>query len=433
MKSAYRLLIMVGIVLPMLFLMGRAQALTIEISQGVDSALPIAIVPFAWTVASKPPQDVASIVSNDLTRSGQFKVLPENQLLGRPSEGAEVDFTAWRGLGIENLLVGQLQSEGAGNYVVQFQLFDVYAGKQLIGYSFPAKRSQLRSIAHHISDLVYEKLTGDKGAFNTRIAYVTSQKAKDSNYKLMVADADGYGAKVILQSDQPLMSPSWSPDGQRLAYVSFENNRSSIWVQEVLTGKRRSVASFKGINGAPSWSPDGKKLALTLSRDGDPEIYLLSLASGAMKRVTDNPAIDTEPVWAPDGQSLLFTSDRSGRPQIYQVPAKGGRAERLTFDGSYNARARFSPDGQKITMVHGLKGKYRIAILDLESGLMNMLTDGSLDESPSFSPNGAMIIYATKYGSRDVLAAVSTDGNVRQRLVLQKGDVREPAWSPYEK
>lgn len=404
--------------------------MTIEISEYTASARPIAVVPFAWTQPDKPPQDIAWIVAGDLTRSGMFKPLADADLVSKPTEAAQVNFRDWRLIGVENIVIGKLLPDGPGKYIVQFQLFDVFSGEQLAGYSFPAKTAELRGVAHHISDLVFEKLTGLRGAFNTRIAYITSGKDNRAEHKLVVADADGYNPKVVLQSDQPLMSPSWSPDGNRLAYVSFEGGKPSIWVQNVVSGKRNKVSAHKGINGAPSWSPDGSRLAVTLSKDGDPEIYILDVSSGRLTRLTNNAAIDTEAVWAPDGQSLVFTSDRSGRPQLYRVPVTGGSAKRITFDGDYNARACYAPDGKRLAMVNGDDGKYRIAVFDLENDLLRVLTDGSLDESPSFAPNGAMIIYASKYGRRDVLAAVSVDGAVRQRLVLQEGDVREPAWSP---
>ncbi|MCB1733764.1 MAG: Tol-Pal system beta propeller repeat protein TolB [Gammaproteobacteria bacterium] len=407
--------------------------MTIEISEYTASARPIAVVPFAWSQPDKPPQDIAWIVAGDLTRSGLFKPLSDADLVSRPTESAQINFRDWRLLGVENIVIGKLMPDGPGKYIVQFQLFDVFSGEQLLGYSFPAQTADLRGVAHHISDLVFEKLTGLRGAFNTRIAYITSGKGKGADHSLVVADADGYNPKVVLQSDQPLMSPSWSPDGNSLAYVSFEGRKPSVWIQDVVTGKRRKVAGHKGINGAPSWSPDGSRLALTLSKDGDPEIYVLDVNSGRLTRLTNNAGIDTEAVWAPDGQSLVFTSDRSGRPQLYRVAVTGGTAKRITFDGEYNAGASYSPDGKRLAMVNGDDGKYRIAVLDLENDLMRVLTEGSLDESPSFAPNGAMIIYASKYGRRDVLAAVSVDGAVRQRLVLQEGDVREPAWSPLGK
>ncbi len=407
-------------------------ALTIEITQGMEGAMPIAIIPFGWTgSAAAAPENIAAIISSDLSRSGRFAPLPDRDLVANPTTAEQVQFHNWRMLNVDNLVVGQLKETGAGGYTIQFQLFDVFRGKQLIGYSFPVSHADLRRVAHHISDLIYEKLTGEPGAFNTRIAYVTTANTgAQKSYTLLIADSDGYNAQTILRSNQPLMSPAWSADGKRIAYVSFENETAEIYTQDVASSERRKLAAFKGINGAPAWSPDGRRLALTLSRDGNPEIYSMDLASRALRRLTTNAAIDTEPVWSPDGRSIVFTSDRGGAPQLYRIAASGGRAERLTFEGKYNAGADFSPDGRKLAMVHGKSGAYRIAVLDLETGLLRVLTDGQLDESPSFSPNGSMIIYATGTGNREVLAAVSVDGRFRQRLSLQAGNVREPAWSP---
>ncbi|MDH3560675.1 MAG: Tol-Pal system beta propeller repeat protein TolB [Gammaproteobacteria bacterium] len=407
-------------------------ALTIEITQGMEGAMPIAVVPFGWTgSAAAAPENIAAIISSDLSRSGRFEPLPDRDLVAHPTNAEQVQFHNWRMLNVDNLVIGQVTETGAGGYNIQFQLFDVYRGKQLIGQSFPTSHADLRRAAHHISDLIYKELTGEPGAFNTRIAYVTTaDRGAQKSYTLLVADSDGYNPQTILHSSQPLMSPAWSSDGKRVAYVSFENKTAEIYIQDVASSTRRKLASFKGINGAPAWSPDGRRLALTLSRDGNPEIYTMDLASLALKRLTSNAAIDTEPAWSPDSRSLVFTSDRGGSPQLYRIAASGGQAQRLTFEGKYNAGADFSPDGRKLAMVHAEGGAYRIAVLDLDTSLLRVLTDGQQDESPSFSPNGSMIIYATGTGNREVLAAVSVDGRFRQRLSLQAGNVREPAWSP---
>ena len=410
-------------------------ALTIEITQGVEGAIPIAVVPFGWNgTGGAAPENIAAIISSDLSRSGRFDPLPDHDLVSHPTEAAEVQYHNWRILNVDDLVIGKISETGPQQYTVQFELFDIIRGTRLIGYSFPAGRNDLRRVAHHISDLIYEQLTGEKGAFNTQIVYVMTTKSGGSKvYTLLVADSDGYSPQTILRSAQPLMSPAWSADGKQVAYVTFENKKAEIYTQDIATGTRRKIASFNGINGAPSWSPDGRRLALTLSQDGNPEIYTMDVGTRTLKRLTTNSAIDTEPVWAPDGKSIVFTSDRGGSPQLYQVAAWGGTAKRLTFDGKYNAGADFSPDGRKLAMVHGEQGAYRIAVLDLDTGLLRVLTDGRLDESPSFSPNGNMIIYATDAGNRGVLAAVSVDGRFRQRLSLQAGDVREPVWSPFDR
>jgi TolB protein len=407
--------------------------LTIEITEGVDGALPIAVVPFSWQGSGAPPEDVAAVISADLQRSGRFKSLPREDMLSRPASVNGIEFKDWRALGIENLVIGQIQSQGAGGYQIQFQLLDVFRGEQLTGYTIPTTAPNLRTTAHRIADLIYEKLLGVPGAFATRVAYITSTKEADgkSEIKLKVADADGYNSETIVTSYDPLMSPAWSPDGKRIAYVSFQEGQPAVYVQGVYTGTRNKVTSFKGINGAPAWSPDGRKLAMTLSKDGNPDIFVYDLTTRKVKAITRHYAIDTEPSWSPDGRSIVFTSDRGGRPQIYRVSAHGGKAERVTFQNNYNARASYSPDGNLLTLVTREEGKYRIAVQDLKSGVMQVLSDGALDESPSFAPNGSMIIYASKSGRRGVLAAVSVDGRVKQRLALQEGNVREPVWSPF--
>jgi TolB protein len=415
-------------------LLARA-ALTIEITQGIDGAVPIAVVPFGVSDNRySPPQDVSAIIAADLARSGRFAPVPEKNLIARPVTVDQVRFQDWRTLGVENLVIGQVEPAGADQYRIQFRLFDVFRGRQITGYSLPATADRLRYVAHRISDIIYEALTGEPGAFATRIAYVISETLNGKKtYKLQLADSDGYNPKMLLSSGQPLMSPAWSPDGRQLAYVSFEKRRAAVFIQDIGTGKREELSAFAGINGAPAWSPDGRSMAVTLSRDGNPEIYSMRLSDHKLKRLTVGAAIDTEPVWSPDGKSIVFTSDRGGSPQLYRMPVQGGRAQRITFEGNYNASADFSPDGKTLTMVHGDSGSYRIATLNLDSGLLRVLSDGRLDESPSFAPNGSMIIYATEAGHRGVLAAVSSDGRFRQRFSLQEGNVREPVWSPFEK
>jgi len=414
---------------------GNAQAiLTIKITQGAEKALPIAVVPFR--AASQLPVDVADVVAADLARSGRFAPMPAADMPSRPAEFSEVGFQDWRLLGMENLVIGKLTPTPAGDYEVEFRLVDVYKATQIAGYKITSTAGNLRLTAHQIADIVYEQLTGEKGAFATRIAYVTvrQQGAGQKLYTMQIADADGYNPQTLLESPQPVMSPAWSPDGRKLAYVSFEGRNSAIYVQDVYTGERKSVASGAGINSAPAWSPDGARLALTRSRDGNPEIYVLHLSTGLFQRLTDDPSIDTEPVFSPDGSRIAFTSDRGGGPQIYEVEVANPAPKRITFSqGDYNARPRYSPDGSRMAMVNGGSGGYRIAVLNLRDGSFEVLTNSTLDESPSFAPNGSMIIYATVGAGGTELAATSIDGRVQQRLALQEGEVREPAWGPFRK
>lgn len=424
------------VALLMFFVPWPAHALlTIEITGGSEAALPIAIVPFG-NEGFAPPEDISSIISNDLKSSGRFAPLKQSELISQPHEGQQINFADWRLLRSEGLLIGKVSSQDGENYQVQFQLYDVYKSQQLVGKRYNVPASGMRTLAHQIADVVYETLTGEKGVFSTRLAFVTEIKNADGSkrYALQISDADGANPRTVLQSRQPIMSPSWSPDGDRLAYVTFENAKSEIYVQELSTGKRQSVASFRGLNSAPAWSPDGKKLAVTLSKNGNPEIYILELSTGKLSRVTHNSqAIDTEAVWMPNGREILFTSDRGGRPQIYKVNADGGRAERVTFEGNYNASADISPDGRMMTMVHGVNGGFHIAVQDLETGAVQVLTETRADESPSFAPNGRMILYATEQKGRGILAAVSVDGQIKQRLGESGSAVREPAWSPFKK
>lgn len=401
--------------------------LTIEITEGIESALPVAVVPFASAGA---PVDISAVVNADLERSGYFKMMAEQSMSSRPSSAQEVNFQEWQSLGQNYLVVGRVNN-GGGQYNVQFQLLDVFKGGQLLGYKMASSAGDLRRTAHHISDLIFEKLTGKKGVFSGRIAYITtSRQGGQSNHKLQVADADGFNPQTIASSIEPLMSPSWSPDGKKMAYVSFERKSAAIYIQTLATGQRERVAEFPGINGAPAWSPDGSRLALTLSKDGNPDIFVLNLASRSLLKLTKNYAIDTEPAWSPDGGSIVFTSDRGGKPQLYLVSSQGGQEKRLTFSGDYNARGSFSPDGKNLVMVHGNGGDYRIAVMDMASRSINVLTGGRSDESPSFAPNGSMILYASKNGSTGFLSAVSIDGKMQQKLVFNSGEVREPAWSP---
>jgi TolB protein len=408
-------------------------ALTIEITEGTEGALPIAVVPFDTSkVASKLSADIAQIVTNDLNRSGVLKVLSRKALPAEPHYSHQVKYPTWRAAEQDYLVVGRVIEQSAGQYEIQFQLLDVLKQKQLIGYSIQAKKRKLRSSAHEISDLIYQKLTGIRGAFNTRIAYIRAQRNQGRKYILQVADTDGFNAQTVLESDEPLMSPSWSPDGESLAYVSFENRRPEIFIQHLSTAKRSKISGFKGINSAPNWSPNGKSLALVLSKDGGPDIYLMNVSTKRLTRLTRHRGIDTEPVWSDNGQSIIFTSDRSGSPQIYKVAATGGKPQRITFEGRYNSAASVSPDGKYIVLVHGEAGQYKIAQMELDTGNLTVLTDGSQDESPSFAPNGKMVLYASTQGDNGVLYAVSVDGRGKHKLSDQTGDIREPVWGPYK-
>ncbi len=409
-------------------------AISIEITEGVEGAIPVSVVKFE--TKDLPVQlktDIASIITNNLNRSGVFKVLGSDKYPNSPHYSKDVNYNKWRAIGQEYLVVGRVLSKTAGVLDVQFQLLDVLKQKQLLGYSFPVRLRNARATAHEISDLIYQKITGIRGAFNTRIAYISAKKGKTSKYVLQVADTDGFNPQTVLESDEPLMSPSWSPDGSSLAYVSFENKRPEIFIQHLASARRSKVTGFKGINGAPNWSPDGKKLALVLSKDKSADIYIMNVATKKLTRLTKHRSIDTEPVWTADGASLIFTSDRSGSPQLYEMSVKGGKPKRITFEGRYNTAADLSPDGKNIVMVYGGGGSYKIAQLERESGNITLLTSNNLDESPSFSPNGRMVLYASTQGNKGVLYMVSLDGQSRHKLSDQAGDIREPVWGPYKK
>lgn len=413
----------------------QQQGLEIDIVGGHASALPIAVVPMPYQGAATAPEtDVAAIIRANLDRSGQFRTLPERDIVERPTRGTEVQYPTWRMLRQDYLVVGRVLDAAGGGYRVEYELFDVARQERVLGMAMTARASAMRDVAHQISDAIYEAILDVPGAFWTRIAYITQTGAgENARYALIVADSDGHNPQTVVRSNEPLLSPSWSPDGNRLAYVSFERGNSAIYIQDIATGSRELVSSFRGINASPEFSPDGSRLALTLSRSGNPEIYVMDLASKALTRLTNHFAIDTSPAWSPDGRTVYFTSDRGGRPQVYQVPASGGGESRVTFQGSYNSDPSVSYDGEKIAVAQGAGNVYRIAVLDRSLGTprWSTLSPGSLDESPSFAPNASMILYAAREGRRGVLYAVSSDGRVRQRLVLADGDVREPAWGPF--
>lgn len=425
--------------------------LNLELTQGVTGATPIAIVPFSGQssdLTAASPNNVAAVITNDLAHSGQFTPLPVSQMPQQPDNAAAVNLTTWQQVNMNDVVVGKVAALGNDRYRVTFQLLNVFATPNskgnatsrlawqnavLLQKTFTVPGSQLRSLAHHISDLIYQQLTGVPGIFSTKIAYVlvNSQGGNRRVYSLVVSDADGYQPKSLLISHQPIMSPAWSPNGKTLAYVSFESGYPAIYIQTLATGQRQQVTHYPGINGAPAFSPDGKKLALVLTLTGYPKIYVLTLASHHLVRITNGWSIDTEPSWSPDGKSLLFTSNRGGGPQIYQINLATRQIQRLTFDGDYNTTASFTPDGQNIIVLHREEGLYNIALENLASGRLNLLTQSGNDQSPSVAPNGKMVVYAARNAGQEILGMVSTDSRIKLLLPSRDGMVREPAWSPF--
>jgi TolB protein len=415
---------------------GAASAqLDIVVTRGVTRPLPMAIVPFGWSGAPPAAFDLAAVVSADLASSGRFAPIPVEDMVSRPTTPAQVNYTDWRLLKVDYVVVGTLTEDSPDRFTAVFQLMDVTRGEQVLGFRLNAGRADLRATAHRIADMIFERLVGVPGVFGTQIAYVSEEKRPDGSkrFRLIVSDADGENAKIIADSPQPIMSPAWSPDARRLAYVSFEGDVSQVFVQTLRTGTRERVSARAGVNSSPSFSPDGRLLSLTLSRDqGNLDVFTLDLATQVLRQLTTDAAIDTEATWSPDGRQVYFTSDRAGGPQIYRVGAEpGARAERVTYEGIYNARPRISPDGKQIAVVYGQNNTYRIGVVDTANGVLQLLTNGRLDESPSFAPNGAQIIYATRDRGRGVLASVTTDGRIQQEIASVAGDVREPVWGPY--
>jgi TolB protein len=432
--------------------------LNIEITQGIMGAVPIAVMPFTHmtgpTMQAKPDLVMSQLLAQDLQSSGRFRPISDSEIPNTLDRNA---IEQWRQLGVENVVVGSVQALGGDRYNVAFELWDVFKvpdvppsmqleyGQLMAVKARPAhilaakkysniREADCRALGHHISDVIYETLTGNRGAFSTRIAYISVQTTAKgaSEFVLEVADADGHGAQAVVRSKEPIMSPTWSPDGKQLAFVSFENKRSEIYAVELQSGKRRLLTHFPGINGAPSWSPNGRQLALVLSKDGSPKIYTLDLATHQLQQITQGHSIDTEPSWDPSGQSLFFTSNRGGRPQIYRVQLKDRKIERITYEGHYNARAMPTPDGQRIVMVHRqATGGLKIATQDLNSHRFKILTNAQFDESPSLSPNGTMVVYATTRGEKRALGLVTIDGRGHLRLPAQSGNVQEPSWSPF--
>lgn len=433
MKKVFQLLL-INCVLLFSSWVSAESDLAIEITKGIDEPTPVAVVPFAWDGNSALKEDVAKIVSADLGRTGIFKMMSPQNMLSFPSKEDQVYFRDWRVSKTEFLVIGrQIAAEGR-QIKVEFELYDVLKEQRLLLERVSGTQDNLRDVAHYISDMIYQKLTGIRGAFSTRIVYVTAKQLGQGkvNYRLKMADSDGARPVTIRQQSEPLMSPAWSRDGTKLAYVSFESGKPAIYIQYLATGKREKVQSFRGLNGAPSWSPNGNKLAIVLSKDGNPEVYVLDLNSRSLSRITHHYGIDTEPSWSPDGQSLIFTSDRGGQPQIYRIHLPTRQLERVTFEGNYNSRGRLTHDGRFLAMVHrGIDNVFHIAVQDLKTGRLDVLTDTFLDESPTIAPNGSIILYATQKGVKGVLGGVTLDGNVRFILPASSGDVREPAWSPY--
>jgi TolB protein len=401
--------------------------LVVQITRGSSAPLPIAVVPFADNVG--PATDVAAVVTADLERSGRFAVLARQDLLSSPAPGQPMLWADWRRLAVNHVLVGRVRTAGT-SYTVDYELYSVTTGERLLGQSVAASFAGLRTGAHRVADAVYEKLLGVPGSFASRLAYVAVEgRAPQQKFRLVVADADGENAATVLTSAQPLMAPAFSPDGTKLAYVSFEGGRSAVWVQALRTGERQRVSARGGLNDAPAWSPDGTRLALAIaSTDGNVDLWLLNLADNSLLRVTEDPAIDTEPAFSPDGQALYFTSDRGGRAQVYRASLAGGKPQRVTFEGGYNARPRVSADGSRIALVTSAAGGYRIGVQELTGGTPRVVTEGPNDESPAFAPNGQWLVFAARRGGRGVLATVAIDSGARTVLSTAAADIRSPTW-----
>jgi TolB protein len=388
--------------------------------------LPIAIAPFRGDAES--PQKIAAIVQADLERSGQFRAI--DAAGAALDEGSRPDMTPWRQKSADSLAAGSVTRLADGRYDVRFRLWDVVKGQDLGGQSYAVTVGDLRLAAHRIADFIYEKLTGEKGVFSTRIAYVTKA---GNRYNLWVADSDGENAQSALASSEPIISPAWSANGSQLAYVSFESRKPVVYVHDVASGKRRLIANFRGSNSAPAWSPDGRTLAVTLSRDGGSQLYTIDANGGEPRRLTQSSGIDTEPIFSPDGRSIYFVSDRGGSPQVYRMPASGGNPERVTFTGSYNISPAISPDGRWLAYISRINGLFKLQVMELGSGTVHSITDSTADESPSFAPNGRLLVYATRQNGQEALMTSTLDGKIKARLAGKGGDIREPDWGPFQK
>ncbi len=400
-------------------------ALEIEISGGSAQQVPVAIVPFAQVGAANQ-DNISTIISADLRRSGLFRVLETGGMVSRPTDIMQIKYAEWAALQAQAMAVGMVEPLPGNRLRVTFQLADVLKQTQLTGMQYNIAPNQLRATAHKIADIIYQKLTGEAGIFASRIAYINKSNGR---YALRVADADGENPLTMVSSKEPIISPAWSPDGSKIAYVSFEKKKPIIFVQS-LSGQRTMLANFKGNNSAPAWAPDGNKLAIVLTYGANSQIYTINADGSNLKQLTRSSAIDTEPTWSTDAKWIYFSSDRGGKPQIYKVSSNGGEAQRVTFEGAYNVSPRFSPDGKSLAMIRNDGGKFRVVLQDLTSGQVQILSEGSQDESPSFAPNGRVLLYATRVGGHGALAAVSADGRVKQRLNESGGDIREPAWGP---
>ncbi len=414
-------------------LTARAE-LTVEISDAQENAAPVAIIPFEGEALA--PEKVSDVVGFDLRRSGRFRPLPKDDLPELPLEVGDIHYEDWRDTGSDVLLMGRVDHNPDGSWTVTATLVDLLRREVMFTQKWAGVSGrQLRRVGHQLADRMFEAMTGIRGAFDTRIAYVLVQTVGGrKRYTLNVADSDGHNERAVLRSWEPITSPDWSPDGRKLAYVSFENGRSEVYIQDLYTGRRERVAAFKGINSAPAWSPDGRKLALTLSKAGSADLYLLDLKTRKLRRLTRHWAIETEASWAPDGKTLYFTSDRRGQPQIFRMNLATGEVERVTYEGTYNASPAVSPDGHWLAMVDASPGQgYHIALQDLKTGDFRILTDTFLDESPSFAPNGEMILYAMNRNGRGELAVVPVEGGISQYLKVPDGEVKEPDWGPYRK